>query len=172
MRLIVQCSSCSGTGLYSGMCEGKGRAVVCLNCNGSGAETIALLKFTGRKHYRGIKEVHFKNEDTMTYEQFLKCVPPQDVNEAQKTYAQPIKNSTSKMKKNHGGIVVNGLLYAWTYRPNNGEQEYGGILKIWKNKKIIYKSNVNGDEIITLSQIAKLITETEDLGDISMMFSI
>jgi len=92
MRLIVHCSSCDGTGLYSGMCEGKGSAVVCLNCNGSGAETIVLRKFTGRKHYRGIKEVHFKNADTMTYKQFLKCVPPQDVKEAQKTYAQPIKH--------------------------------------------------------------------------------
>jgi len=76
------------------MRECKGSAVVCSACGGSGAETIVLRKFTGRKHYRGIKEVHFKNEDTMTYEQFKKCIPPQDIKEAQKTYTQPTNGIT------------------------------------------------------------------------------
>lgn len=71
------------------------------------------------------------------------------------------------MKKKYRDIVVNGLLYAWSYQPNNDKQEGGGELKIWKNKKIIYKSEVDCDVIVTLSYIAEVITATEDFGDVS-----
>jgi DnaJ-class molecular chaperone len=98
MRLIVECSSCGGTGLYSGMCEGKGKAVVCLGCKGSGAEVVVLRRYTGRKHYRGIKEIKFSRGrsilscggtgESLTYKQFKEKIPPQDIKEARKTYAQ------------------------------------------------------------------------------------
>jgi hypothetical protein len=71
------------------------------------------------------------------------------------------------MKKKHRDIVVNGLLYAWSYQPNDDKQEGGGELKIWKNKKVIYKSEVDCDVIVTPSYIAELITATEDFGDVS-----
>ncbi len=32
----VECTSCGGTGLYKGMAEGLGAAVVCTTCNGTG----------------------------------------------------------------------------------------------------------------------------------------
>ena len=47
----AQCSSCDGSGLYSGMAERDGAAVVCSRCKGTGEITLTLewKKFTGRK---------------------------------------------------------------------------------------------------------------------------
>ncbi len=59
MREVVkaECGTCGGTGLYCGMCEPEGTAVVCLRCEGSGAETLSYTPFTRRKGKRGIKIV-------------------------------------------------------------------------------------------------------------------
>lgn len=53
----VECQSCSGTGLYRGMCEGPGEAVVCLRCDGSGKAVIHYKPFTGRQERDGVKTV-------------------------------------------------------------------------------------------------------------------
>ncbi len=37
-----ECPSCKGTGLYVGMCEGDGSAVVCHNCHGTGCHHVKL----------------------------------------------------------------------------------------------------------------------------------
>lgn len=52
-----ECADCSGTGVYSGMCEGKGHAVICLGCDGTGNALITYKPFSGRKKTRGIKTV-------------------------------------------------------------------------------------------------------------------
>ena len=58
-----QCESCGGTGLYSGMGECKGAAVVCHTCNGTGCEVVQIKNtpFTGRKKKVGIKTVYQAN---------------------------------------------------------------------------------------------------------------
>jgi len=53
----AECSSCGGTGLYSGMCEGPGVAVICIDCEGTGCEKIKYTPFTGRKLRKDIKTV-------------------------------------------------------------------------------------------------------------------
>lgn len=55
----AECSSCSATGIYSGMCEAKGTAVICITCNGTGCETIRYTPFVKRRGRRGIKTVSF-----------------------------------------------------------------------------------------------------------------
>jgi len=56
----AECSSCNGTGLYKGMSENGGAAVVCHYCNGTGKTTInnTINKFTGRKHRDNVKRVY------------------------------------------------------------------------------------------------------------------
>ena len=56
-RIACLCGACDGTGVYSGMCERKGEAVVCLHCDGTGNDIICYVPFTGRKRRRGIKTV-------------------------------------------------------------------------------------------------------------------
>ena len=53
----AECSSCRGTGLYSGFCEAEGCAVICLTCDGTGCETISFTPFTIRHRRRDIKIV-------------------------------------------------------------------------------------------------------------------
>lgn len=58
-RVKEVCRSCSGTGLFSGMGEGPGVAVVCHTCNGTGCHefTHSYEEFVERKERSGIKWV-------------------------------------------------------------------------------------------------------------------
>lgn len=53
----TECSSCGGTGLYSGFAEPEGTAVICVTCNGTGCQEIRFKPFDRRKGRRGIKTV-------------------------------------------------------------------------------------------------------------------
>jgi len=53
----AECSACDGTGLYCGMCEATGTAVICIRCGGTGCEEISYKPFEGRKGRRGIQSV-------------------------------------------------------------------------------------------------------------------
>ena len=58
-----QCKECEGTGLYVGMAEKDGFAVVCSRCKGTGKvhEKIEYDDFNGRKEKTGIKRVLLTN---------------------------------------------------------------------------------------------------------------
>jgi hypothetical protein len=53
----VECSSCGASGVYRGFAEPQGVGVVCLNCNGTGCQTINYKPFTGLKRRTGIQTV-------------------------------------------------------------------------------------------------------------------
>lgn len=58
----TQCGSCNGTGLYSGMGERGGLAVVCRTCKGSAKSEVTYQPFTGRKPPRqGVTHVISSN---------------------------------------------------------------------------------------------------------------
>jgi hypothetical protein len=61
IKVKHECGSCHGTGLYSGMGEGKGAAVVCHSCKGTGWCESVFQPFTGRKELPGIKRVYQVN---------------------------------------------------------------------------------------------------------------
>ncbi len=54
-----QCSSCAGTGLYDGIGERDGFAVVCSQCSGTGKsiQTIEWEDFTRRIAAKGVRQV-------------------------------------------------------------------------------------------------------------------
>jgi len=57
----TECSSCNGSGIYSGFAEQKSVAVVCYTCNGTGCAKITYKPFEKRKTKRGIVKVFEKN---------------------------------------------------------------------------------------------------------------
>lgn len=61
----VECSSCYGTGLYQGMCEAKGEAVICLGCAGTGCEVLRYRPFVRRRGKRGIKSVRLSRGQSL-----------------------------------------------------------------------------------------------------------
>jgi hypothetical protein len=81
MKIKTECGSCGGTGLYVGMAEPKGTAVVCLRCDGTGCREIEAIEFSGRKRREGISIVRRSRGSlivrwgptggSVTYEQFL-----------------------------------------------------------------------------------------------------
>lgn len=68
------------------------------------------------------------------------------------------------MKKKIRWIVVNDIKYAWQVVPNN---DGGNIIKIWKNKRVIFSQYLPNNDEIKPSYIAELITAIQDFGDIS-----
>lgn len=56
-QAFAVCSSCGGTGVYSGMCEGKGNAVICLGCDGTGGAWIEWTPFVRRRRRHDIRWV-------------------------------------------------------------------------------------------------------------------
>ena len=54
----IECSRCNGTGLYIGMAEHNGAAVVCNSCKGLGETTFSYNEFTGRKKRENVKRVY------------------------------------------------------------------------------------------------------------------
>ena len=59
-EIQIECPACHGTGLYQGMCEQDGCAVVCTKCGGKGYTTYKYNEFTGKKVKEGIKRVFGK----------------------------------------------------------------------------------------------------------------
>lgn len=57
MIIKTECGSCGGTGLYRGLAEPEGVAVVCLNCKGTGCKEIAYTPFTLRKLRNDVQTV-------------------------------------------------------------------------------------------------------------------
>ena len=52
-----ECPACDGTGLYRGMAEGPGVAVVCSRCDGGGCVNVEYTPFTSRKRRSDVREV-------------------------------------------------------------------------------------------------------------------
>lgn len=81
----IVCEACKGTGLYRGMREGPGEAVICVRCHGSGKQTKEL--FDGRKIRGDVKVVRLSGgvcmfagspgKQTVTYEEFLNGQRPE-----------------------------------------------------------------------------------------------
>jgi hypothetical protein len=56
-----ECGLCHGTGLYSGMGESIGAAIVCHSCKGYGFRMSEFTQFTGRKELPDVERVYQAN---------------------------------------------------------------------------------------------------------------
>lgn len=72
----INCQSCGGTGLYKGIFEPSGTAVVCSTCKGTGAQEVPTdyapaptTAYAGRKLKAGISRVE------ISVEQFQRFFP-------------------------------------------------------------------------------------------------
>jgi hypothetical protein len=118
----TQCGNCGGTGLYQGMAEKKGCAVICYSCSGTGMHKISYTPFKERKLRKDIKRV-FKDscgymhapddivasdtqelikfsEGGCTYEEFLAGKKPKPVKQLYCPYLWTGQNLQNKDKNN------------------------------------------------------------------------
>lgn len=60
IEMKIECPACNGTGVYTGMAERDGAAVVCRQCKGTGAYQykFSYNEFTGLKRRDDVKRVY------------------------------------------------------------------------------------------------------------------
>lgn len=55
--ITIECKFCGGTGLYKGMAERDGCAVICSSCQGTGKTEFTYNEFEGRKPMENVTRV-------------------------------------------------------------------------------------------------------------------
>lgn len=73
-----------------------------------------------------------------------------------------VKKYGLKMKKKHRDITVNGKKYAWAFTHPDADGDGHGIIKIWKNREVIYDELHETMEPVTPKMIRQLIVEYEE----------
>lgn len=155
-EIKIECPSCEGTGLYKGMCERDGCAVVCTECDGKGYTTYRYNDFTGKKVKEGITRVfqktcgyvhsdknhksdkgiiHFENYGC-TYQEWLNGAEPKPMEELycpHVYYNRGIGNEPLEKCKQYGGL---GNLI--TDCPLYSEKK-----KCWKEYHALHRNNVD-----------------------------
>jgi len=73
----AQCEACGGTGIYQGMAERDGSAVICYRCQGTGAieVNVTYKKFKGRRERKGVKRVFSSSSGYVISAKDAKDVP-------------------------------------------------------------------------------------------------
>ena len=120
----AKCNSCGGTGLYKGMAEREGCAVICYTCKGTGCQNIEInyTPFTKRQPTTKIKRVfanscgygHTAEDYTSpegkeikfsqggcTYKEFLKGIKPKPVKDL---YCPYLWTQQGLQSKDIGGL--------------------------------------------------------------------
>lgn len=124
----IECRECAGTGLYVGMCERDGAAVVCSSCKGTGLQHFRMeyTEFTNRQYrndvkkvykgsfgfIQGVEDVTYKGklikftEGGCSYADWLKGVEPKPV----KTLYCPLRYSGQDWKSPLGCVGIGNVI--------------------------------------------------------------
>ena len=132
IEMMIECPSCSGTGLYSGMGESDNVAIICPACKGSGQfhYMYEYNEFEGRKEKEGIDRVYLKgygykirtgvinfsgigeidmDKEGVSYQEFLEGKQPKHIKTlacpmlADQSACHKIKDFTNKCDELNGG---------------------------------------------------------------------
>ena len=149
IEMQIECPDCDGTGLYCGMGEGNGAAVVCRTCKGKGEKAFQYLynEFTGRKSRTDVQRVYlsgmgykigtgkinFKNgigeidmdKEGVSYAEFLAGKMPTHIKKlgcpmsVDQGACHGIKGFVDKCEELNGGWI--GLITDCKHQPNKME---------------------------------------------------
>lgn len=150
IEMIIQCQACNGTGVYSGCGEGRGAAVVCYRCKGTGEYNYRFEyeEFTGKKKAEGIKRVYksgygYKigtglinfdrvglvdmDNEGVSYDEFMNGKLPGHIKRlacpmlADQSKCHDIKGFTKECDKLHGSTLLGISLSRCNNQINKGE---------------------------------------------------
>jgi hypothetical protein len=147
---LIECPACRGAGVYVGMAERGGAALVCYKCKGTGAYQLKIEyeEFTGRKERPGVKRVYLSGYgyviapkkldirnigevdlslEGVRYEDFINGKTPEHIETlacpmlADQSACHAIKGFTDGCEKLHGGTLLGLRLTSCNYYPNRSE---------------------------------------------------
>lgn len=151
IEMEIQCKSCDGTGVYVGMCERGGAAVVCKTCKGTGKQHFKFEyeEFTGLKsrddvirvyadsygYYIAPKDVSFGaaigkidlRKEGVSYADFKNGVMPEHIKTlvcpmlADQGACHDIKGFVNMCEKLHGGCLWGVSLAKCKNQPNKAD---------------------------------------------------
>ncbi len=149
IEMQIECPNCGGTGLYQGMGEGNGAAVICHTCNGTAKKTFkySYNEFTGRKIRKGVHRVYLSgmgykiatgklnfangigeidmDKEGVSYAEFLNGKMPEHIKRlgcpmtADQGACHEIKGFVNKCEELNGGWI--GRITSCKYQPNKLE---------------------------------------------------
>lgn len=134
IKLKIECRSCGGTGVYQGIGERDGAAVVCYTCDGSGCEEFAMTytPFKQRRIRTDVNRVYLKgygycivprpitlsngvfvdfSKEGVSYEEFLNGKEPKHIKQmgcpmlADQAACHKIKGFTDRCDDLNGGFI-------------------------------------------------------------------
>lgn len=129
--MMIECPSCKGTGVYSGIGEGEGIGVVCTKCKGTGKyhytyeynefterkrkEDVERVYLSGSRHKLGLGKINFVNvgiidmdKEGVSYDEFLEGKMPKHIEKlgcpmlADQSACHRIDGFTNKCNKING----------------------------------------------------------------------
>ncbi len=135
IEMKIQCPACKGTGVYVGMAERDGAAVVCHKCKGTGEYNYIYEYegFTGKKVKEGVKRVYksgygfviaptplnFKgiglvdmSSEGVDYQEFVKGLLPEHTKKlacpmlANQGACHNISGFVDDCERLHGGLII------------------------------------------------------------------
>lgn len=147
IEMTIQCPACNGTGVYVGMAERDGAAVVCHRCNGSGKYDYSYEyeEFTGIKKAEGVERVYKKGygfviapqvldftgigeidmgEEGVSYAEFLKGNLPGHTKKlacpmvADQSVCHRVSGFVDECEALHGSCLLGTLLTKCNYQPH------------------------------------------------------
>jgi len=156
IEMVIECPACEGSGVYNGIGEGDGLAVICYKCNGSGAYKYhySYNEFTGRKIKEGILRVYKQGygyklglgtinfdmvgevdmtSEGVSYQEFLDGKEPEHIKKlacpmlADQGACHSIKGFIDECGRLHGSMLLGIRLTQCNYYPRKA--------KCWKRFK-------------------------------------
>lgn len=150
MRLTIECPACGGTGVYQGMGERDGAAVVCRQCSGTGAYEYhyTYRDFSGRKKKDGVTRVYLSGygyviaprevvferfgkidmaKEGISYEEFLEGAMPAHIENlvcpmiADQGACHKIPGFVDECNRLDGGYLLGRYLSDCNFQPRNSE---------------------------------------------------
>lgn len=133
--MVIECKSCEGTGVYVGMAERNGAAVICTTCNGTGKYNYKFEynEFTGLKTRENVTRVYKSgygyvisptqitfekhgeidmSKEGVSYEEFLSGKTPNHIKQlicpmvANQSACHDIKSFVDECERLHGGSML------------------------------------------------------------------
>lgn len=128
MKIEIECKACYGYGIYTGMAERDGSAVVCTTCKGTGKQILEYTPFSERKISYSVTRVVESNPGIV------------------------IGESDSTKLEDFGGMSYEDWVQGYPFPPKSENRVY--TCPAWWYQGVNYKLKPNWDDCLIVGSFS------------------